>query len=341
VPDSVVPETFGRRRTDPGDETLALAMRGPLPTGAAEATKWIRSLRSEKSELDPWKPQAFEVEDERSRSGSVDPTGTVFITNRECPFTCLMCDLWKYTTDESVPAGAVDAQVAAALEGMPSVRHVKLYNAGNFFDDRAIAPADRAAIAARVGHLDSVILENHPKMLDDRAVAFRDAAGVAVDVAMGLETVHPQILPRLNKRMTLTDFEVATKRLRAADLHVRAFILVRAPFMTEAEGVEWACRSLDFAFSVGVECCSVIPTRAGNGALDALASRGDFAQPSLASLEAVAEYGVALGLGRVFSDLWDVERIAHCPRCAQARITRLRRMNLDQIVPAPVTCDCR
>ena len=305
-----------------------------------EATKWIRSLRAPKPELDPWKPYAFEVEAERTRSGLVEQTGTVFLTNRECPFTCLMCDLWKYTTDDSVPLGAVAVQVEHALALMPDIRHVKLYNAGNFFDDKAITPEDRAAIAARVGGYETVVLENHPKLIDDRVVAWRDEAGTTLDVAMGLETVHPEVLPRLNKRMTLRDFEAATVRLRADDVNVRAFILVRAPFMSEAEGVEWACRSVEWAFSIGVECCSVIPTRAGNGALDALAAQGDFSPPTLASLEAVADHGVGLGQGRVFADLWDVERIAECPECAPDRIDRLRRMNHEQVVLPIVVCAC-
>ena len=314
---------------------------GGVPATPKETSAWIRGLRAPKPSFDPWLPQAVQVEDERARDGSTASVGTVFITNRECPFTCLMCDLWKYTTDESVPAGAVDRQVEVALGQMGGITQVKLYNAGNFFDDRAILPADRERIAARLGHLDAVIVENHPRMVDDRVLAFRDLAGTEVDVAMGLETVHPEILPRLNKRMTLADFDAATERLRAAGLQVRAFILVRAPFMSEAEGVEWACRSIDHAFSVGVECCAVIPTRAGNGALDALAAEGRFRPPTLDSLEAVAAYGVGLKQGRVFADLWDVERIATCDRCSAARIERLRTLNLTQTIPAPVPCDCR
>lgn len=312
----------------------------PPDMSSAETNSWIRSLRSPKPDLDAWEPYAFEVEDELSRGGSVDPTGTVFITNRECPFTCLMCDLWQYTTDESVPLGAVDAQVETALAMMPDIRHVKLYNAGNFFDDRAITPEDRAAVAARVGGFETVVLENHPNLVDDRVAGWRDTAGTNVDVAMGLETIHPDVLPRLNKRMTADDFESATAKLLTVDINVRAFVLVRAPFMTEEEGVEWACRSVEWAFSVGVECCSVIPTRAGNGALDALAASGEFAQPSLASLEEVADHCVGLGKGRVFADLWDVDRIAACPDCLAARVDRLRTLNHTQQVLGRIVCAC-
>lgn len=310
------------------------------PDAPGRSTAWIRSLRAPKPELDPWLPWAAESERERDRQGRIVEVGTAFLTNRECPFTCLMCDLWQYTTDASVPPGAVDRQVEIALERLPDIRQVKLYNAGNFFDDRAIAPGDRDAIARRIGHLDATVLENHPRMVDERVRGFQEAAGSQIDVAMGLETAHPEVLRRLNKGMTLDDFAAAAERLLSWDVQVRAFILLRPPWLSEAEGVEWACRTLDFAWSVGVECCSVIPTRPGNGALDVLAREGHFTPPSLRSLETVVEYGVSRDRGRVFGDLWDIERIADCPRCSTERVGRIRTMNLRQFVPPRLVCAC-
>ena len=76
----------------------------------------------------------------------------------------------------------------------------------------------------------------------------------------------------------------------------------------------------------------MVPTRAGNGALDRLQQQGWFAPPSLRSLEEVLVYGLSLGRGRVFVDLWDVEMFFDCPRCGPARVERLKRMNLSQAV---------
>ena len=235
--------------------------------------RWIRAHRPNKLEVDPWRPFAVEVEDERTVTGSVEPVGTIFIVNRECPFTCLMCDLWRYTTDSSVPPGAIDAQVRAGLDTLGSVRHLKLYNAGNFFDDRAISPSERTTLLGRLSGLDTVIIENHPRLVDGRTTAFADRLAVdRLEVAMGLETVAPAVVNQLNKQMTLDDFARATELLVRHDIGVRAFILLRPPYQSEEEGLDWACRSIEFAFSNGVECCVVIPTRAGNGALDALAA---------------------------------------------------------------------
>ena len=157
---------------------------------------------------------------------------------------------------------------------------------------------------------------------------------------MGLETVDPHVLPRLNKRMTLEDFEQACAFLSRHDVDARAFILLRTPFQTEQEGMYWARKSLDFAFSRDVGCCVVIPTRAGNGAMDWLQRRGDFAPPSLHSLEEVVEYGVGLGRGRVFADLWDLDKFYACRTCGPSRRDRLEQVNRTQHVSARIACVC-
>ena len=166
----------------------------------------IVALRPAKNAVDPYRPYHFSVERERTALGDVDNVATIFLVNRECPWRCLMCDLWKNTTEGPVPVGAVPAQIDYALARLPPARHVKLYNSGNFFDARAIAPADHTAIAERDGHFATVIVENHPKLCGEPCLRFRDLVGTKLEVALGLETVHPDVLPLLNKSMTLDDF---------------------------------------------------------------------------------------------------------------------------------------
>ena len=97
-----------------------------------------------------------------------------------------------------------------------------------------------------------------------------------LQVALGLETVNPDLLLRLNKKMTLQDFAHSVSFLNSNGILSRAFILLRPPFLSEEEGIFWAERSLDFAFRIGVECCTVIPVREGNGAMEHLWSRDIF-----------------------------------------------------------------
>jgi radical SAM enzyme (TIGR01210 family) len=324
------------------------------PEGASERDRWILGRRPARRAADAWRPWAFQVEPERAESGEVAPVATIFLVNRECPWRCVMCDLWQHALADTVPAGAIPAQIDHALGQMQAAgppRQLKLYNSGSFFDPRAIPPADYPAIAERACRFERVIVECHPALVGQAAAQFRDllverasrlarAGGCPpkLEVAMGLETAHPQVLEKLNKRMTLEQFARAAGFLRQHDLALRVFILVQPPFLDPAEALHWTGKSLDFAFACGASVAVLIPTRGGNGALETLAAQGEFSPPKLAALEAALDDGIRLGRGRVLADLWDLERLADCPACFGRRAARLREMNLRQQTQPPVRC---
>ncbi len=258
------------------------------------------------------------VEEERSAEGAVEPVVVAFLTGAECPFACTFCDLWVNTLDGPTPPGATARQVEHVAQAHPDAPHVKLYNSGNFWDRRAVPPGDMGRIAVALRGRRSVIVETHPRLVDDRARAFDEALGGGLQVAMGLETADPEVLAALNKSMTPDDFAAATGRLGGWGIPVRAFILVRPPGHGEAEGLAWACRSIDFAQEAGAECCVLIPTRGAS-------------PPTLESVEAAARHGVTQGRGRVFVDLWDVARTYSGAPDLELRLADLERMNRSQV----------
>ncbi len=300
----------------------------------------ILKARSEKNAVDSKRPYAFLVEPECTEHGRVEDVATIFLTNRECPFRCVFCDLWKNTTDERVPVGAIPAQIEHALEQLPAARHIKLYNSGNFFDPQAIPREDWPAIARIVSSFETVIVENHPKFCHEQCVRFRDLIGTQLEIAIGLETVHPDVLRRLNKQMSLNDFEKAVLFIRSHDIAVRSFVLLRPPWLNEQESMVWALESIRTAFDVDVGCCAVIPSRSGNGIMEQLTESGEFTEPCIESMEAVLEAGIQMQRGRVFMDLWDAQRFASCPQCATPRIDRMQHMNLSQTLLPPCVCHC-
>jgi radical SAM enzyme (TIGR01210 family) len=299
--------------------------------------RFVLEHRSGKNSLDPQRAYAALREEEPDATGALIPTAVVFLTNRECPFRCVFCDLWKNTLDETVPSGAIPHQIREAVRALPAARAVKLYNAGSFFDPQAIPPADDDAI---VRSFERVIVESHPAFLAgghaERCLRFRDRLTGRLEVAIGLETANERVLERLNKRMTLESFRRAAEFLRTHDIDVRVFILLAAPYMRPEEDVEWACRSIDEAVACGASVCSIIPTRSGNGAVEALVDA--YHAPSLSALEHVAEYGLSTP-ARVFVDLWDIERLFTC-ECSSRRADRLRAINREQRVPESVSCSC-
>ena len=420
-------------------------MSAPIPPTDSEGSnlRAIRGARGARSVVDPTRPAAFFCEPEATARGTVEQVATLFLVNRECPFTCVYCDLWKQTTVTTVSAAEILGQIDLALAALPVTRHIKLYNAGNFFDRQAIPVEAWPGIAERVCGFETVIVENHPHLLGEGCLRFRDllheawARGPVVqsgraarvrssgpsemrshhqrsrhellhqetadgpverdgmplgmypsrhtvgersqatmenaysttngastahspvaapnterlgprdggaslaesgwpaqppvlEVAMGLETIHPEVWPRLNKQMTPEDFRRGVEFLRKGGMEARAFVLLQPPYLPAFEAVEWALRSVEFAFDAGVRVVAVIPTRGGNGWLEELAARGEFVPPTLAQLGEVLRRGLALRRGRVFVDLWDADRLSPGGIDAAFEIELLKRWNVTQ-----------
>jgi radical SAM enzyme (TIGR01210 family) len=312
------------------------------PSARSDRDRFVLDRRGPRPAHDPWRHQGVLVEDERGADGTIARVATIFLTGRECPWRCVMCDLWKHTILDDTPPGALVRQledglaILAAQGSLP--RDIKLYNAGNFFDPRAVPECDYAAMGDRLGSFTNVIVESHPALIGDRvsrfSAALRGAGRPGLEVAMGLETAHPGALARLNKGFTLRQFADAAERLRREGAGLRVFLLVGVPFIVPAQQQDWIARSLSFAFECGATAVSLIPTRSGNGAMEALGA----VRPTLADLEAALERGLERAPGRVFADLWDLDRFADCPSCFDARQARLRRMNFEQRTPPSILC---
>ena len=295
-------------------------------------SEWIVSERPPRKELNPDRPHSFFIEQERMSSGEIMDSAAIFLTGKECPWRCLMCDLWKNTSAQRTPLGAIPRQIDYALErlvGKP--RQIKLYNSGNFFDHEAIPFGDYPAIASRLAGQANVVVESHPRLVGAKTLRFRDLLGsVNLEVAMGLETIHPEVLPRLNKGLTCGHFSAAAEFLRKEKVAMRAFVLIRPPFLGEEESLEWTVKTARFAFDCGASIVSLIPTRPGNGAMDRLMDAGEFTPPSLDAIERTLEEVLSLGLGRAFVDTWDLAAFSNCSVCLAKRTERLARMNLFQ-----------
>lgn len=322
------------------------------PATSSERDSFVLERRGERPEHDPWRHQGLIVEDEHTAHGDVARVATVFLTGRECPWHCTMCDLWRYTIRTDTPQGAIASQVAAARETLASepasVTVMKLYNAGSFFDPRAVPEGDYDAVAHAIAGLSRVIVESHPALVGSRVDRFLAALdrhrtperSTALEVAMGLETAHPEALERLNKRFTLAGFADAARALADRDVSLRVFLLISPPFVPMQEQDSWLLQSIDAALACGATAISLVPTRAGNGAVDDLIPLGLFHAPVMADIERSAALALAHagGRGRVFVDVWDLERFAGCPHCLPARRARLEAMNLQQRVLPECVC---
>ena len=289
--------------------------------------RWVRALRERAS---PFESQASVIceRERRPAGGWVDAT-TVFLRGKECPFSCVFCDLWRGMLQGPTPPGSVPAQLEVALGKISHRSFIKLYNASSFFDPLAVPSEDDPAILKLLRTFEQVTVESHPSLVGERCVSFALGLEGRLEVAMGLETTQPRALAALNKRMTVADFDGAAAVLRSNGIGIRAFVLFGTPYIDLSEQEAWTLRSIEHAAVQGAGVVSIIPVRGGNGALEELATLGSWSPVTLEMTERLFARALALDLGDtvVQVDVWDLERLATCPECFPARRARLEEMN--------------
>jgi radical SAM enzyme (TIGR01210 family) len=301
----------------------------------------IRALRPPKRAVDPYRAHGTLLEEERRPDGGRERALTVFLAGAECPFTCAFCDLWQWTLDGPTPPGALPAQLGDVLAGLaePWPERLKLYTASNFFDRRAVPPGDLVTLAAQSARFAGVTVESHASTIGADTVALARMLAGRLEVAIGLETIHPTAMPALNKRLDLPRFDRAAELLAAEGIDLRVFVLLGAPHVPAAESVEWTVRTVAHAVARGAAVVSIIPVRGGNGEMERLRAVGAFTPPTLEQLESSLDACIGFGRTVVTADLWDAERLVTCERCGPARIARLGRMNLSGVVEPRIGCD--
>ena len=307
---------------------------------ASATDRRIRSLRPPKLRVDPYSAHSSLVEVERRPIGRTERALTVFLTGAECPFTCSFCDLWRGTIDGPTPPGALTTQLKSVLQALdaPVPDRLKLYNASNFFDQRAVPLEDLIGIARLAAPFAAVTVESHANTIGPKTVAFARQITGRLEVAVGLETIHPVAAARLNKRLDLPQFDLATRILSENGIDLRVFVLLGAPYVPPAESVAWTVRSVEYAVERGASVVSIIPVRGGNGELERLQALGDFTPPTLSELEAALSECAQFTGTVVTADLWDVQRLPACEHCRARRVERLRRLNVTGYAEPGVAC---
>ena len=296
---------------------------------ASAVDRRIRSLRPPKAHVSTQKPQGAGLDVERRPNGKIEQALTVFLTGAECPFTCSFCDLWQWTIDGPTPPGSLTIQLETVLQALdgPVPDRLKIYNASNFFDQRAVPSEDLVGIARLAASFEAVTVESHANTIAASTLAFARQIPGRLEVAVGLETIHPVAAANLNKRLDLARFDSAARFLSGNGIDLRVFVLLGAPYVPAEESVAWTVRTVERAVERGASVVSIIPVRGGNGEMERLQGLGHFTPPTLSQLEESLDLCLEFTKTVVTADLWDVERLPACEHCRAERVDRLRRTN--------------
>ena len=246
------------------------------PDTAAARDRFVLDLRGPKTALDPQRAYAAVWEEER------DDTGAPGADRRRVPHQSRMPipvrdvrPVGQHARRSRCPAAPSPARSARRWRRLPPARQIKLYNAGSFFDPQAIPVDDFEEIAAAVSGFDRVIVEaasgipSRPSRRRVPAVS-RPAARTARGGGGARDRA-----PRGPRRVAQADDGGGCRRGGGVPVAPRH----RAPRCSSCS-TRRSCRTTRPPTGrstrsaprrgMGAAVCAVIPTRGGNGAIDAL-----------------------------------------------------------------------
>jgi len=308
--------------------------RRPEPAGPATAARYVNLWR-EPEAIGPERVPAF----------------VAILRTRGCYWAdgkgCSMCGYAKDTLGRSATPEELEAQLAGILRQYQDEPYVKFYTSGSFLDDREVDPASREKfVAAFAGRAKQLLFESLPEFVTESTVGpLRDRFPGTLEIALGLESADPVVLGRfVTKGSPPSDYFEAFDRGHRAGARIKAYLLLKPPYLTEAESVEDVVRSVERT-APHVDAMSINPVHIQNGTVvEHLYRRGRYRPPWLWSLVETMQRGAKLRGGTrlvTFPTAGGLARGPHnCGRCDKEVLAALEAASLDQRFEALDALDC-
>lgn len=234
----------------------------------------MREIRARNdASYDPTEPTRVWLDEDNTPDG-VRNSLTIILNTGGCRWAraggCTMCGY----VAESVDGGSVGhanlmTQIEHCLQheaenADESADLIKIYTSGSFLDEREVPAETREAIAAAFGDRERMVLESLPDFVERENLTAFTEQGLEVDVAIGLETATDRVRhDSVNKYFDFSDFENACAEALAAGAGVKAYLLMKPPFLAEPDAVEdmkrsiRQCAAVDGCHTVSMNPCNV------------------------------------------------------------------------------------
>lgn len=271
---------------------------------------------------------------------------------------CTMCSYLLDGSSRSPTSEELIQQFSSALgevEGLDSALSVKVYTSGSFFDEEEVP------ISARHGILDliagdervrEVVIESRPEYVSDGVLSElkERLKNRVLEIGIGLESSNDRIRGLcVNKGFTLNDFLSAVARAKSHRIGVRAYVLLKPPFLTEMEAIIDAKKTIRDALAAGVTTVSLNPVNIQKNTLvERLWKAGKYRSPWLWSVLDVLADACSFAASEVNVICDPVaagkQRGTHnCGRCDEGVVSAVRKFVLSQNVEdlKDLECDCR
>ena len=227
----------------------------------------MREIRARKDETyDPREPTRVWLDEDNTPDGIYDSL-TIILNTGGCRWAraggCTMCGYVAESVEGgTVPHDDLMAQVQRCLDherdhADEPAGQIKIYTSGSFLDEREVPAETRRAIAETFADRDRMVVESLPDFVDHEKLADFTDYGIQTDVAVGLETATDRIRHDcVNKYFDFAEFERAAEHAAGVGAGVKAYLLMKPPFLSEREALEDMTRSIRRC--AGVEGCHTV-----------------------------------------------------------------------------------
>ncbi|RJX51382.1 archaeosine biosynthesis radical SAM protein RaSEA [Halonotius pteroides] len=317
----------------------------------------MRDIRGLKDKhYDPHEPTRVWLDEDNTPGGVYDSL-TIILNTGGCRWAraggCTMCGYVAESVEGgSVAHEALMDQIEICLDHESSnadepAELIKIYTSGSFLDEREVGAETRQAIAETFSDRERIVVESLPDFVDSEKIADFTDQGLAVDIAVGLETATDRVRHDcVNKYFDFADFEAACATAQDAGAGIKAYLLMKPPFLSEAEArddmVESVrrCAAVDGCHTVSMNPCNVQEYTMVNELFRA----GGYRPPWLWSVADVLERTVDVDAIVVSDPVGHgSDRGAHnCGECDDRVQKAIKDFDLrqDPTVFEQVSCDC-
>ena len=208
----------------------------------------IRDIRARNDRTyDPREPTRVWLDEDNTPDG-VRESLTIILNTGGCRWAraggCTMCGYVAESVDGgTVPHDALVDQLEACLDherehSEEPAPLVKIYTSGSFLDEREVATETRTAIAETFADRERIVVESLPDFVSREKLADFTDVGLETDVAIGLETATDRVRHDcINKYFDFEEFVAASEEANAAGVGIKAYLLLKPPFLTEREAI--------------------------------------------------------------------------------------------------------
>ncbi|HOI58224.1 MULTISPECIES: archaeosine biosynthesis radical SAM protein RaSEA [unclassified Methanoculleus] len=191
----------------------------------------------------------------------------IFLRSTGCEWVektggCTMCGFYCATSrGREVSAAEYVAQFEHVMNTVDLGDYpiVSIYNDGNIFNEREMPVAAIEKICSYINgypNIKKVVVESRIDYSPDEHVQKMKKAlnGRQLEVAFGFESADTQVMNLcINKGFSASNFDHFHSRMRGMGVLTKPLLLVKPPFLTEAEGINDILRTIAYCISRGID----------------------------------------------------------------------------------------